>query len=257
MSAVIDCRPVLVFFLFGDLLKGIFMGKENDIIYELSKIDEHFDKLGSSSAEIRRFISILSIVYDAINSAIGAILITDGKGNIVFANPAFLKMFLFKDFKELSRIKVRDLFEQEEINTLFDVKGIIDTGDTGSSEFSVINKDGESFFVEIACSDIFKNGKLVGKIGSFTNISKRKKLETEREKLILKLQDALAQIKTLKGLIPICSYCKNIRDDAGYWRQLEAYVSKYSEAKFSHGICPECLKKHFPQFSDKMLKKND
>ena len=233
------------------------MGKNNDIIYELSKIDEHFDKFVANPAEIKHFIAVLGIVYEAIYAAISAILITDGKGNIVFANPAFLKMFRFKDFKELSTKKVRDLFEQEEINTLFDVKRIIDTGDTGSSEFSVINRDGESFVVEVACSDIIKNGEMVGKIGSFSNISKRKKLESEREKLIVELQDALVQIKTLKGLIPICSYCKNIRDDAGYWSQLEAYVSKHSDAQFSHGICPECLKKHFPQYAGEMLKTKD
>ena len=57
------------------------------------------------------------------------------------------------------------------------------------------------------------------------------------------LQRALDNIKTLKGLVPICAYCKSIRDDKGFWQQLEAYVSQHSEAEFSHGICPSCLKK--------------
>ena len=59
------------------------------------------------------------------------------------------------------------------------------------------------------------------------------------------LQEALYKVKTLKGLIPICSSCKKIRDDTGYWNNLESYLEKHSDADFSHGICPECLKKHY------------
>ncbi len=64
--------------------------------------------------------------------------------------------------------------------------------------------------------------------------------EKEQEKLISKLQEALAEIKTLKGLIPICAFCKKIRDDEGYWNQLEAYICKHTDASFTHGVCPEC-----------------
>lgn len=77
------------------------------------------------------------------------------------------------------------------------------------------------------------------------------KLEDEksgREKLILEIQDALAKIRTLKGMLPICASCKRIRDDAGYWNQIEAYVRDHSEAEFSHGICPDCAKKMYPKY---------
>jgi DNA-binding NtrC family response regulator len=74
----------------------------------------------------------------------------------------------------------------------------------------------------------------------------RKKLEIEREKIIEKLQDALTKLKTLGGLLPICSFCKKIRDDKGYWNQIEVYVREHSDANFSHSICPECAKKHYP-----------
>ena len=67
--------------------------------------------------------------------------------------------------------------------------------------------------------------------------------EKEQQKLISKLQEALAEIKTLKGFIPICASCKKIRDDEGYWDQLEAYISKHTDAVFSHGLCPECAEK--------------
>lgn len=64
--------------------------------------------------------------------------------------------------------------------------------------------------------------------------------ETKLRERNSKLKKALAEIKTLQGIIPICSYCKKIRDDKGYWNQLEAYIHTHSEAQFSHGVCPEC-----------------
>ena len=79
-------------------------------------------------------------------------------------------------------------------------------------------------------------------------ITERKQAEEERERLIVELQEALAKIKTLRGLIPICAHCKKIRDDQGYWNQLEAYIQKHSEAEFSHGICDECAKQLYPEF---------
>ena len=68
----------------------------------------------------------------------------------------------------------------------------------------------------------------------------RKHVEEERERLIVDLQDALTRIKTLHGLIPICSECKKIRDDQGYWNQIEGYIKEHSEAEFTHSLCPEC-----------------
>ncbi len=82
------------------------------------------------------------------------------------------------------------------------------------------------------------------------DVSDRKIAEMEKEKLILELQRALEEVKTLKGLIPICASCKKIRDDEGIWNQIESYVQKHSYAQFSHGICPECMKKLYPQYAD-------
>ena len=79
-------------------------------------------------------------------------------------------------------------------------------------------------------------------------ISKRKQVEKEREKLIAELQDAATKIKTLSGLLPICSSCKKIRDDKGYWKQIESYIRDHSEAEFTHSMCPICAKKFYPEF---------
>lgn len=70
-----------------------------------------------------------------------------------------------------------------------------------------------------------------------------KQAEVERENLILELREALANVKTLRGLVPICASCKKIRDDQGYWNNLEDYIAKHSEADFTHGFCPECKKR--------------
>ena len=101
------------------------------------------------------------------------------------------------------------------------------------------------------------NGDVVQMIEYTVDISDRKKAEEQREKLISELQKALDQVKLLSGLIPICSYCKNIRDDKGYWKQIESYISAHSEALFSHGICPVCIKKYYPEVGKRGIDKSD
>ena len=80
------------------------------------------------------------------------------------------------------------------------------------------------------------------------DISLRKKTEQDREQLIEELQDALANVKTLSGMLPICANCKKIRDDEGYWDQVERYISRHTSAEFTHGICPDCAKKTLDEF---------
>jgi hypothetical protein len=79
-------------------------------------------------------------------------------------------------------------------------------------------------------------------------VNLRKKAESEKDASIIELQKALDEVKILRGLIPICASCKKIRDDKGFWQQLEVYISAHSDAEFSHGICPECKKKLYPEF---------
>ena len=79
------------------------------------------------------------------------------------------------------------------------------------------------------------------------DVTDRHRAEAEQERLIRDLQTALARVKHLSGLLPICANCKKIRDDQGYWKQVEAYISSHSEATFSHSICPECFNKLYPE----------
>ena len=78
------------------------------------------------------------------------------------------------------------------------------------------------------------------------DITDRKQAEKEREKLINELQKAIKEIKTLRGILPLCSFCKKIRDDKGYWEQVDVYIHKHLQADISHGICPACAKEHYP-----------
>ncbi|WP_319408450.1 hypothetical protein [uncultured Desulfosarcina sp.] len=70
------------------------------------------------------------------------------------------------------------------------------------------------------------------------------------QKTVVELEKALKEVKTLRGIVPICSFCKKIRNDQGYWDQVEVYVRHHTEANFSHGVCPDCMKIHYPEFVD-------
>ena len=84
------------------------------------------------------------------------------------------------------------------------------------------------------------------------HLQARQRAEAERERLIAELQEALANVKTLTGLIPICSSCKKVRDDQGYWTQLDTYLAQHSDAEFSHGLCLDCMRKLYPDYSGEL-----
>ncbi len=89
-------------------------------------------------------------------------------------------------------------------------------------------------------------GRAAGRLVVIRDVTARREVELERERLIGELQRALADIKTLRGLLPICAGCKKIRDDKGYWQGLEQYLGEHAEVQFSHGLCPDCLKRYYP-----------
>ena len=100
----------------------------------------------------------------------------------------------------------------------------------------------------VTCSPFFNgDGNLVGTVHVARDISQQKFAEEEKEKLIAELQSALSKVKQLSGFLPICASCKKIRDDQGYWNQLESYIRDHSEVEFSHGICPDCAKRLYPE----------
>jgi PAS domain S-box-containing protein len=117
-------------------------------------------------------------------------------------------------------------------------------------DFRLIGPEGAPIWVLLSVTGILWKGR-PATLNLLTDISDRKLAEEERERLITELQEALSQVKTLSGLLPICASCKRIRNDEGNWEQMEAYIRDRSEAKFSHGICPECARKLYGDRSGK------
>lgn len=119
-----------------------------------------------------------------------------------------------------------------------------------SCELRLVNKDGHDFHARLECMLIKNKGDDSSQIrAAVSDITDRKLVEEHRDKLIADLQTALSEVKTLRGFLPICSHCKNIREDNGFWSQIEAYVQDHSEAEFSHCICPGCAKKYYPDMN--------
>lgn len=131
----------------------------------------------------------------------------------------------------------------EQVNRLFAGKP------PSTVEHRIIHKDGSIHWISntpVPRHD--EGGQLIAYDGIITDITRRKQIEEEREGLIHELRDALSKIRALRGLLPICASCKKIRNDEGYWEQIEVYIRDHSEADFSHGICPECAKKLYPEY---------
>jgi len=114
-----------------------------------------------------------------------------------------------------------------------------------SGSFSWVRPDEKDNVIEYSAVPMKVLGKTIT-IGIDRDVTERKRIEEERERLIKDLQQALTDVKTLSGLLPICANCKQIRDDKGFWMQVELYIQEHSQAQFSHGICPDCMKKLYP-----------
>jgi len=115
-------------------------------------------------------------------------------------------------------------------------------------------KDGSQLNVSLTISPVHDGGgKVIGASTIARDITQRHKMEEERIRLIDELQQALSKVKVLSGLLPICSSCKRIRDEAGAWHPVEVYVHEHSQADFTHGICPECTKELYPSIAERII----
>jgi PAS domain S-box-containing protein len=110
-------------------------------------------------------------------------------------------------------------------------------------EVTLVRKDGSTYPAEIQGSMVLDaDGKAVGARVMGRDITKRREVEAQQQRLLEELRAANARVRSLEGLLPVCAWCRKVRDDGGYWNDLENYVVNRTGANLSHGICPECAK---------------
>ena len=113
--------------------------------------------------------------------------------------------------------------------------------------YQVVKKNGELMDVTLsAIAEKDEEGNFLRSLAVFIDVTARKKAEAAQEKLIQELQKALEEISSLRGILPLCSFCKRVRNDKGYWEQVDIYITKHTPPEINHSVCPECLKKHYP-----------
>ena len=127
-------------------------------------------------------------------------------------------------------------------------RGVLESGVATRTE-TIVTFRGEPHYFDLTVEPLCDaHGDVVGITCASTDITPVKQGAEERERLIRELQDALAQVKVLSGLLPICASCKKIRDDHGEWNSVEKYIRERSSAQFTHGICPECARRLYPEY---------
>ena len=174
-------------------------------------------------------------------NSLDLIALLDLKGNLIYASPSH-ETVLGYDPAWLVGRGLSALLNPEDVPLVqLAISQLPDNGPGKPIDVRLRLASGDWLEVELLLSTFAIRGVSGHRILlSARSIAERKRSQQEREELIQELQDAFAKIKVLSGFIPICASCKKIRDDQGYWNQLEAYIQSHTEAQFSHGICPDC-----------------
>lgn len=184
-----------------------------------------------------------------LETAPDAIIIVDSSGKIMFVNTQAETLFgyarsdlLRKDIGILLPNRFRDRHATHVTEFVKSPKNR-----PMGTDVDVVGKrkDGSEVPLDIALSHV-KFGEDTWVTSAIRDVTERRNAELEKATLIAELQAALSKVKTLSGLLPICASCKMIRDDHGYWSQIEMYIAKHSDAEFTHGICPECINRLYP-----------
>jgi PAS domain S-box-containing protein len=176
-------------------------------------------------------------------------------GQYRYVNRAFAEG-VGKSVEEIVGKSIWAVFPKEEADKRFAaLRQVFLSGEEKVIEVCVPRADGDRYYVTTITPISDAKGEIISVICSSKDITDRKRAEEEREGLITELQNALSEVKTLSGLLPICASCKKIRDDKGYWNQIESYIREHSGAEFTHGICPECMKTLHPELYKILIEK--
>ena len=179
------------------------------------------------------------------------VFITSKDGRLIDLNDAAVELFGYSSREELLQKKIPYVYASQEEKEKH-ARVIAECGYVKEYPIDLCGGDGSIRHVLItAVARYDAHGRTIGFQGTIRDITEKKQVEKEREKLILELQETISQVKTLSGLLPICASCKKIRNDEGYWNQMEAYLKDHSDVEFSHSICPECAEKLYPEIMER------
>ncbi|MEI6306456.1 MAG: PAS domain-containing protein, partial [Deltaproteobacteria bacterium] len=185
----------------------------------------------------------LDLINTMIESTPDAVFIKDKQGRYIFVNPPAAIIF-GKSAEDIIGKTAKDLFPQEVSQAMADSDStVLSSANTVTYEKLYTAPNPPKLMLVTKGPMFDSNGKINSLFAVDRDITDLKDLQEELSKKVVQLEAALSTVQLLEGIIPICSYCKKIRDDEKSWHQMEQYISSHSEAKFSHGICPECFEK--------------
>jgi PAS domain S-box-containing protein len=195
-------------------------------------------------AQFRLFDIVPVAHYAVIRSMSDGLIVLDPWNRVVDINPAAQRIIGQKRGGAMELEPARVLFAEPDLI-------VRRRGGAEEVHSEIVLAEGEENHYYDLCITPLHDGRnrLVGQLIHLSDITEHRRAHGEREKLIARLEEALAQVRALRGLLPICASCKRIRDYAGRWRGMEEYVTSHSNAEFSHGLCPECSKRLYPDFS--------
>ena len=228
------------------------------VIRKSEKINRQLTSEINRRKEVEKVLSLSEKELRTVTSHVAeGIYVFDKEGHLTFMNSEAERLFGWT-IEELNKKGPHDLVHYLKPDgtplpfTECRMHSVTNTGDRYASADEVfVRKDGTVFPVSVISAPIIEEGEVIASVTAFRDITDLKKIEKEKEMLITGLREALFTIRTLQGILPICASCKRIRDDKGSWTQIESYISKHSEAEFTHSICPECAEKLYPEYQRK------
>ena len=203
----------------------------------------NYEALIEDSRRLTRLINVVPcVIYDYV-------LWPDGQGKFIYISPQCEKIFEYDANRILdtpgllwSMVHPEDIGRLQQEDAESNAAGVL-----FESEVRIICPSGKLKWIQLtSMPSVQKFDSQTLWSGVILDITDRKQVEEERNRLINELQTALAEVRTLSGFIPICSNCKMIRDDKGYWERIEKYIGDRSDAQFSHSICPRCARELYP-----------
>lgn len=226
---------------------------------EIGRLAASFNSMAESRERAESELRDSEHRWRSITASLGeGVLVADVRGQVTIMNPAAERILgwsenelVGRSFHDIVHVRMTDgkHFPAAECPSL----RVVATGEQMIIDDDIyLRKDGTEVPVAHITAPILDEGRIIGVVTAFQDITQRKKREAEREQLMMEHLDTLSKVKVLSGMLPICSSCKKVRDDAGYWKQIEAYITEHSDAEFSHGICPECSKRLYPDYYKKM-----